>query len=176
MSRKTLTTFAMIAITVGTMGTAVAQMDNKPFSFKNSPSGGPGMSKAGKQAIIEEQLFDSTPDNLQRGSNGQLVDVTKGPGHSAIVFEHGTTSSIPEFDGTGFRGKNELMQVGVFNPYFGLMHDSSDYAGYTLAQFHTAGLINSWTMSMVAGNIAAPYYGNNTVDAWTSFVNSLERF
>ena len=163
-------------MTLVTIGSASGQLDNRPFSFKNSPNGGPGMSQGGRQAIINEKLFDSTPDNLQRGADGQLVDVTEGPGKSVIVFEHGTNSSIPGFHGTSFRGDNELMQVGVFNTYFGPFHDSSDFAGYSYAQFHTAALINSWTMNMVAGNVSPPYYGSNTVDSWTSFVNSLHKF
>lgn len=179
MPHKFSITPAIVAVGIAmlvAMGTAGAQMDNKPFSFRNSPQGGPGMSQGGKQAIIEEKLFDSTPDNLQRGPDGRLIDVIEGPGHSAIALEHGTNNTVPGFHGTDFRGNNELMQVGVFNPYFGAMQDSSSYAGYSYAQFHTAALINSWTMNMVAGGISAPYYGDNAVDSWTAFVNSLNRF
>lgn len=167
---------AVIAVIFATIGTAWAQLDNKPFSFRNSPTGGLGMSQGGKQAIINEKIFDSTPDNLQRGPNGELVDVIEGPGKSAIVFWHGTNSSIPGFHGTDFRGENQLMQAGVFNAYFGTNNGSAGFDGYNYAQFVTAAMINSWTMTMIPGNVSAPYYGTNSVDSWTSFVNSMNRF
>jgi len=167
-SAATLMILAMI-------GTAGAQLDNRPFSFKNSPTGSPGMSTGGKQAIINEKLFDSTPENLQRGSNGVLVDVVEGPGHTAIVFKHGTNSSLPGFRGSSFRGDNTLMQVGIFNPYFGQLHDNSSYGTYSYSQFQTSALINSWTASVMSGNTAPPYYGNNPVDSWTGYVQNLNK-
>lgn len=171
------TAMLIAAVTVlVTIGSAGAQLDNKPFSFKNSPTGGPGISQAGKQAIINEKLFNSTPENLQIGPDGRLVDVIEGPGKSAIVFEHGTNSSIPGFKGTDFRGDNPLMSVGVFNAYFGPVHNSTSLSGHSYAQFHTAALISSWTTNVVSGAGLPPYYGNNPVDSWTVFTNSLNKF
>lgn len=175
MSRKIIAIGSVVAITLTVMGTAGAQMNNKPFSFRNSPTGGPGMSQGGKQAIIDEKLFDITPENLQRGSDGTLVDVTEGPGKSVIVFQHGTSSSIPGFHGTSFRGDNDLMQVGVFNAYFGPA-GIERFAGYSYDELMTASMINSWTMNITSGNGLAPYYGNGgSVDSWTRFVNTLNR-
>lgn len=158
------------------VGTASAQMDNRPFSFRNSPQGGPGMSGGGKQAIIQEKLFGETPDNMLRGPDGRLLDVIEGPGDSAIVLEHGTARTYPGYHGTSFRGDSDLMQVGVFNAYFGPLHDSTGFAGYSYAQLHTANMINSWTMGMIANGAAPVYFGSNPVDSWTVFVSSLNRF
>lgn len=167
------TVFAAALITAVTAGTAAAQMNNRPYAFKNSPGGGVGMSIGGRQAIINEKLFRETPDNLQRGSGGFLVDVIEGPGHSAIVFQHGTTSALPGFHGSDFRGDNELMQAGAFNPYFIHGYNGSDLADYSYAQYQTAAMINSWTMSVVPG--AGAYMGNNPVDSWTLFVTFLNK-
>lgn len=158
---------------IATVGSAEAQMSNRPYAFKNSPGGGVGMSTGGKQAIINEKLFNQTPDNLQRATGGVLVDVTEGPGHSAIVFQHGTTSSLPGFHGTSFRGGSDMMQVGAFNPYFISGYSNSDVASYNYAQYQTAAMINGWTMNVFPGSGA--YLGNNPVDSWTLFVTFLNK-
>lgn len=178
MSRKIIMTLSALAIgaaTVAVIGQAGAQMNNKPFTFNNSPSGGVGMSQGGRQAIINEELFDSTPENLQRGRDGRLVDVVEGPGNSAITFQHGTAASIPGFKGTGFRGDNELMNAGVFNAYFGPRHSATRFGGSSYAQFHSGAMVSSWTTNVVSGVGLPPYYGNNPVDSWTVFINSLNK-
>lgn len=138
------TVMAVALFSAVTIGTAHAQLDNRPFSFKNAPSG-VGMSTGGRQAIINEKLFDATPDNLQRAPDGSLVDVTEGPGNSAITFRHGTTSVIPGFKGSSFRGDNDLMQVGVFNPYFAPDFNSTTLPGIAYSHLYTNSTINSWT-------------------------------
>ena len=57
-----------VAMVVGAMAmlhvaSAEAQLNNQPFSF-GSGGGGIGMSTAGRQAILNQQLFGSTPDNI----------------------------------------------------------------------------------------------------------------
>lgn len=167
---------AAAMISAVTAGTAYAQLDNKPYSFKNSPGGGVGMSVGGRQAIINEKLFDSTPHNLQRGPDGSLVDVTEGPGKSAIIFRNGTTSVIPGFSGTSFRGQNALMQVGVFNPYFASDFNSTSLPGIAYSQFYTTSAINSWTGSVSSQALLFSPNGGSPVDKWTIFVHSMDRF
>lgn len=163
-------------ISAVTIGTAYAQLDNKPFSFKNAPGGGVGMSIGGRQAIINEKLFDATPDNLQRAPDGSLVDVTEGPGNSAITFRHGTDSTIPGFKGSSFRGDNDLMQVGVFNPYFAPNFNSTTLPGIAYSHLYTTSTINSWTGGVSPESHAFMSRGGNTVDRWTMFVSSMNRF
>lgn len=167
---------AAAMVSAAMAGTAYAQLDNKPFSFKNSPGGGVGMSVGGRQAIINEKLFDSTPHNLQRGPDGSLVTVTEGPGKSAIIFRDGTTSVIPGFRGTSFRGQNALMQVGVFNPYFASDFNSTTLPGVAYSHFYTTSTINSWTSGVSPQALAFSPYNGNPVDRWTIFVHSMDRF
>lgn len=159
-----------------TIGTAHAQLDNKPFSFKNAPGGGVGMSIGGRQAIINEKLFDATPDNLQRAPDGSLLDVTEGPGKSAIIFRHGTDSVIPGYKGTSFRGNNDLMQVGIFNPYFAPDYNSTTLPGIAYSHLYTTSTISSWTGSVSPESHAFMSRGGSPVDRWTMFVNSMNRF
>ncbi len=174
MSHKTvtiITVFTALIIVLAMIGSARAQMDNKPFSFRNSPGGGPGMSTGGRQAILNEKIFGSSPRNLQRGPDGRLLDVTRGPRRSAIVSFEGDGGFIPRFRGTSFRGDNPFMQVGIFNGFFGPSHDRGSFS---YNDFQTTSIINSWVMSVAQGDAPAHYYGGgSTIDSWTLFVHSL---
>ena len=163
----TLTTIVIIT----SAGTALAQMDNKPFSFNRRGGDEIGMSNGGRQAIIEEKIFDSTPDNLQRDSGGYLLDVTKGPGGSALVTRQ-SGAFIPGYSGTDFRDDNPLMRVGVFNPFFNPIYVN----GHSYMDLQTASVLGSWIGNVSAG-VPFPYYDSaNTINSWTVFVNSLDRF
>lgn len=146
-----------LMLTFGAASPADAQLNNRPYSFKNSPDGSIGMSRGGRQAIINEKLFGVTPDNLHRDASGSLVDIVRGPGRSAIAFRHGTAESLPFYKGSSFRGEYDLMQAGIFNSYFGPSYNSPDYYG---------------------GRSGFGYSGSsssNTIDSWTSFVADLDR-
>lgn len=149
---------------------AAAQLDNRPFSFSNSgPSGGLGMSTAGRQAILEQELFDRTPDNLVR-RGGVLVDVVEGPGNEALVRSQGG-AFIPDARPSRNRGG---AAVGVFNAFFAF--GSGGGGGYTPAAFRTTGAVTSWTSAVVSGGYGGPAGGDRTssvIGAWTQQVSLL---
>ncbi len=138
---------------------AAAQMNNRPFSFGGGAS--LGISNAGKQAILQEKLTGSTPDNIRKGLSG-LITITRGPGNNAIA-RGADGATIP-----GFKGTSRAVSggVGIFNPYF--LGSSGRRSGtLSFASRHTSNAISGWT-SMVSGN--SRYRGGNSVDAWTSQV------
>ncbi len=153
-------------------GTGYAQMDNRPFSFKNSP-GGLGMSQGGRQAILGAKLLGETPNTLLRNYNGELLELERGPGKSAIVRRQ-DGSFLPGYRGEDFRGGNEDMRVGVFNPFFSPVYTGDDY--YPPAALQTAAMIDAWVGALVAGELPFPYYDvSNSVTSWTGFVNYLQK-
>lgn len=91
-----------------------AQLNNQPFSFR-TPDGGPGMSLAGRQAIIDAKLLDARPFNLLRGPGGELVSVEKGPGGVAIVRDS-SGAPLPGYRGGSWRGPGDF--AGSFNSFF----------------------------------------------------------
>lgn len=98
---------------------ASAQLNNRPYNFPGS--GGPGMSVAGKQAIIMNEVspgFD--PSFLLRSPTGGLLTVAENPEGSAVplVFAPDGTL-IPSFR-RGFRASSgvPVFGAGVFNPFF----------------------------------------------------------
>ena len=138
---------------------ASAQMNNKPYSFKGGSS--LGMSAAARQAILNQKLTGATPDNIMRGADGSLIEISKGPGSNAIA----RTSDgvvIP-----GYRGRGDAFDgvLGVFNPYF-LGNSGQRSGSITFASRLTGNAIAGWT-SMVTGGGAI---GGNSIDAWTSLI------
>lgn len=156
--KKTIMLAAVpLMLTLGGSGQADAQLNNRPYSFKNSADGGMGMSLGGRQAIINEKLYGFTPDNLQRDASGGLIDIVRGPGRSAIAFRHGSTEPLPFYRGSSFRGSYDDMQAGIFNSYFGSSYDGPYYFG---------------------GSPGTGYSGSSTastIDSWTSLVAHLDR-
>ena len=150
---------------------AHAQMNNKPFSF-NTPDGGVGMSTGGQQAIINQEVLGTTPDNLIRNSSGVLLDVQEGPGNTAIVSNEGASGFLPKYKGTSYKGSNLDLSVGVFNSFFS-PKSSNGVTGRTIASIHTGGTISSWTARVTSGGSAVSYLPNNTVDAWTALVQTF---
>jgi len=136
---------------------AAAQMNNRPYSFGGGAS--LGISNAGKQAILQQKLTGSTPDNIRKGGSG-LITITRGPGNNAIA-RGADGATIP-----GFKGTSRAVSggVGIFNSYF--LGSSGRRSGtLSFASRHTSNAISGWT-SMVSGN--SRYRGGNSVDAWTS--------
>lgn len=162
-----LVAVAMVT-TILLTGVVRAQMDNRPYSFPNSP-GGLGMSDGGRQAIINQKILDGTPDNLLRGPDGLLLDVIKGPGNVVILRREDNGGFVPRYRGNDFRGGNADMQAGVFNLFF-----SPSYSGrspYTYADYQTAAVIGAWIASVTPG---LPYDPANTVTSWTVFVYNMD--
>lgn len=146
-------------------GGVLAQFNNKPFSF-NTPSGSPGMSAAGKQAILNNEISGIRPDNLLRATDGSLLSVRKGKGGVPIVSYEGG-SVIPSFRGSSFRGDNESWSAGVFNSFFEA-HES-DLRAPSYAQIHTGAVISTWT-GRIASDMPVSYMPANSVDSWTGMV------
>ncbi len=168
---------AAVAVAIAILtaaGSASAQMDNRPFSFRNS-TGGSGMSPGGKQAIIGEKILGETPDNLQRGPDGRLLDVTRGPGNSAITSLPGDGGYIPGYRGSGFRNGMSSMEAGVFNSYFMPLYSGGVSSSYSDIQ--TATVIESWIANVLPAGATYSYLdAGNSVNSWTAFVNNLNRF
>jgi hypothetical protein len=149
---------------------AVAQLDNRPFQFRNS--GGMGMSTAGRQAILEQELFDRTPDNLVR-RGGVLVDVVEGPGGEALVRSQ-ARPFIPDARPSRNRGG---AAAGVFNAFFTLGAGGGGTASYSPAAYRTTGAVTSWTAAVVSdGGYGGGGGGDRTsavIGAWTQQVSLL---
>ena len=155
------------ALISATAGFAYAQLNNKPYAFRNAP-GGLGMSQAGKQAIINEKILNRTPDNLMRGPDGYLLDVIKGPGNVVIVQREGNGGFIPGYRGTDFRGGNSDMQAGVYNLYFKSDYNDRTYQMYD--KYQTAAIIGAWIATVAPG---VSYDATNPVTSWTVFVYNM---
>jgi hypothetical protein len=165
---KLLSVATATIMVVAAGGAAFAQLNNAPFSFKNTPDGSAGMSIGGRQAIINEKVLGETPDNLHRAPDGRLLDVTKAPGGSAIASYEGG-GFIPGYHGRSFREGNRSMYAGVFNSFFTPSYYNNSY--YT--DYQTTSVISSWTYAVVAGDMPFSFYTNNSpVDSWTSIVYS----
>ena len=150
---------------------AKAQWNNRPFSF--SGSGGAGMSLAGRQAILQKEIFGLTPDNLLRGPSGALVDVFEGPGSNAFVTAQ-ANPFLPGFAGRGssFR-RSPADGAGIFNPFFAPRSGGSSTPSFLTSQ-RTAATIASWTNMVTAGSgrgaiVVYPGSGGS-IDAWTAQV------
>lgn len=170
MNHKILRTLALAGFLLAVPDAAFAQMNNRPYSFRLSPGGGVGMSIGGQQAILNDKLLGVQPKNLVRDQNGYLLDITKGPGSSAIVSSFGTGAPIPGFHGRSYTGDNPMMAVGVFNNYF---IPSAAGSGCCSSQEKSGTVINTWTARVVSGGIGVSYNNDSLVDVWTGQVFSL---
>lgn len=168
--RPFLRIFMLVAVaavmTVPLIGKVYAQMNNRPYSFRNSP-GGLGMSDAGRQAIINRKVFNETPENLMRGPDGLLLDVFKGPGNVVILRREGGGGVVPGYRGRDFRGGNADMRAGVFNLFFSPAYAARSLSTYE--DYQTAAIIGAWIASVEPG---IPYDPANPVTSWTVFVYS----
>lgn len=150
---------------------AMAQLDNRPFQFRGSGDGGVGMSTAGRQAILNQELTGRTPDNLVR-RDGVLVDVVEGPGGEAIVRTPGGGAFRPSARPQGFRARGA--SVGVFNSFF--LRGSS--GGYVPASYRTSHSVTGWTAGVVSDGYDVGPSGGTTssvIAAWTRQVQFLQR-
>lgn len=143
-----------------------AQLNNQPFSF-NTPSGAPGMSIGGMEAVLNDKILGIRPENMVRGTDGRLLTLMEGPGHTAIVSYPGG-SFIPSYKGTDFNTENNMMSVGAFNPYF-VSGETSALRSYISVS--SGDTVNTWTARVISGGPVsyAPY---SSVDTWTGMVQS----
>ncbi len=154
--------FLVFAVSLMLMAAeASAQMNNRPFSFSNGGGSSLGMSAAARQAILNQQLTGATPDNIMRGPNGGLLEITRGPSNMAIAT--GQDGVVLQ----GYHGRSGLLTggAGLFNPYFYRNVDRG--TNYSVASQFTSNAIAGWT-SMVSGRPVTT--GGSSIDAWTSLI------
>ncbi|MEX2630466.1 MAG: hypothetical protein WD341_11070 [Tistlia sp.] len=146
-----------------------AQLNNQPFSFR-TPDGGPGMSFAGRQAIIDAKLLDARPANLLRGPGGELVSVEKGPGGTAIVRDS-SGAPLPGYRGSSWRGPGDF--AGSFNSFF-VPGPGGVGFGFRFATAAGA-VIGGWTDLLGASFRAAvsSYAAESPLNDWIAMVAFL---
>ncbi len=169
---QVLSVFVILLLTVASSAyVANAQLNNKPFQFKNNIDGGIGMSPAGKQAIIDYKNFGIKPDTLLKGTGGVLLNVTEGVGKSAIVTYQGSSEIIPSYRGTSYKGNNEAMSAGAFNKYFA-PSGSNGGSSYTYNPYYVSSsdTVSTWTTRVATNGYPASYSPGSVVDKWTSLV------
>ncbi|WP_119165126.1 hypothetical protein [Algihabitans albus] len=148
---------------------AQAQLNNKPFSF-NTPDGGVGMSTAGRQAMILDQVFGIRPNDLVRDSLGALGTVEQSQGGS-VVFRDASGRIIPGFRGRSWRGPGDF--AGSFNAFFA-PGSGDGFSGYRYAT-SAAGTIGGWTSQLDPRGGGYIRVSGSPIDAWTSMVGMLAR-
>ena len=173
--RFRLAVAAMIgAVALLHVASANAQLNNEPFSF-DTPDGGVGMSTAARQAIINQQLFNATPDNIMRGADGSLLTITQNNrGGRVPIVTSASGEIIPQFRGRG------LDLGGLF---FENVGDGSGDGGQLLLGFGSSSgiTVTSWTFRLVAATTGGGYpsfsggYGfgggsANSINTWTAQV------
>ena len=154
--------------TAGFSADGQAQFNNKPYSF-NTPTGAPGMSRAARQAIINDQVYNLRPDNMLRSANGGLLSIEKSKGGSAIV-RTSDGEVLPGYRGSSISGGG--VSVGVFNPYFMAADNDRNYLPLqSMAATYT---INGWINLLGRdGRAFIPPVTASPVDGWTWMVSGL---
>lgn len=153
---------------------AHAQLNNEPFSFDRPGTSGLGMSDAARQAILNQEIYGSTPDHIMIGPGGVLLEIERpSDGHVAIA-------TLP--DGSflqGYRGRG--LDLGGFAPFFQTDDSSGGYAGLVV-QGNARSIINSWTFGVLVGfydaeslpgRVGYMHPGSSSIDAWTMQVANL---
>ncbi|MFZ4761770.1 MAG: hypothetical protein ACOYK8_03020 [Alphaproteobacteria bacterium] len=164
--------FLTLSLWMIAQASSVAQMDNRPYSFNNN---GSGMSIGGREAIIYEKILGIHPDNLLRGTNGELLDVQKGPGGIAFATEKGTGVYLPQYRGTSWQGNIEGQGAGIFNGFFlpTILTISEDNS-YGAGNFQASATVSTWTSRVISGGMAPAFMNNNVVDSWTGQVLMMD--
>lgn len=150
---------------------SVAQIATKPYGHNSAGSGSLGMSVAGKQAIINQELFGATPRVLLKSQDGRLlVGPVRGPGRSAIVFSP-SGEILPGYRRDFRRGKRGL-GVGAFNAFFVPRGGSGRSSGYVPTAAPSDALVNTWTTRVVTDS-GVGYGPATAVEQWTGAVYGL---
>ena len=142
-----------------------AQIGNQPFSFGNG-SGGPGMSDAGRQAIINQKILGVTPQVLLKDELGRPLGVTSGPGGIPIVTGP-AGELLPGYRGRGWKGSDPAKGAGVFNAFFarGRQDGPSMSAAPTTGQ-----TVDAWTNTVQYGG---PSGHGSPIDQWVAMAYYL---
>ena len=147
---------------------ASAQQQDAPFGFSG---GGPGLSAAGKQAILAEELTGATPDNLVR-RNGVLLNVTEGPDGAAIASAP-QENFIPTgsvFDRTAIAGGRRTASGG-----FDIVDSTTGFAANIGDAGRTGATLSTWTASVSGSSMSTPglAVGGDPIDQWTRQAHTL---
>jgi hypothetical protein len=164
MTIKSIFAVCLLAAMSMAATSAEAQLNSRPFSFGsvvNGPiagSGSAGMSMAGRQAIINEELTGARPRAILVDPSGNILSIERGPGNIAIARET-PNSVIPQYRGSGLG--------------FGFSGSSPAYSGraYTIGGNYNPS-IDIW-VSMVGGGFSGmqPVSSTSaTIDTWSSWV------
>jgi len=159
-SRLHLTFVSLLFAFFVSSGSASAQISNKPFDFGSS--GGVGMSVAGKQAIMNQKLFGSTPSVLLKGPNGHLLGLANGPGSTAIVTSP-SGELLPGYKGRGWSSGS--WGAGTFNAFFAGARGSDSLS---IASNSSGASVDSWTGQVLSGSSFGG--SGSSVDQWTDMV------
>jgi len=133
---------AALVLGTGLAGAAMAQsggLNNQPYSFGGR---GLGMSAAGKQAILSNQVLGIRPENLLIGPGGVLLYAEPGPSGSAIVYDWYSVP-VPGYRGRGWNG-------GAYSASSGRLFYVDRFDGAE----STASALGGWT-SIISGEDAA---------------------
>lgn len=151
-------------VSAGLFSTAsYAQLNNRPYSFGSGPI---GMSKAGRQAIIDQKLDGATPDNMFRDQFGNLQSASRGPQGVPILTDRAGVQDI----GKAGRSSPFRQGPGVFNSFF-VKFGSGPRNGLYPEGSSSGAMIDGWT-----GNVQGfTTIGGNSVDVWTGMVYYLAR-
>ena len=165
---RTVAIGTVLGVFVTFAGTASAQLQDEPYGFS---AGGPGLSAAGKQAILAEELTGATPDNLVR-RNGVLLDVTEGPDGVAIVRTR-RGSFVPTgsvFDRTAIAGGRRGASGDL-----DIVESTTGFAMDVTGAGRTGATVSGWTASVSGGPMPAPRppFGGDAIDQWTSQAYTL---
>lgn len=143
---------------------ADAQMDNRPFQFRN----GPGLSLAGRQAILDKELLGRVPDTIGRGPFGSLVIVRETEGGAAIAFDRAGVPVVGGLTGSGWRDSRTA--AGIFNPFFLPSRNGTTVRLSTL----TTAPMDAWLtqVNLPGSGYPRPATRASSIDTWTSLVHA----
>lgn len=170
------TKYTLIGFNIGLVllsgSIAYGQFNNKPFQFKSSDDGGVGMSAAAKQAILQKEIYNITPDNLVRSPGKEYVVIDQGAGNFVLARRVGSTVFLTDFKGTSFRDNNPDMAAGVFNSYFSA--DGVNSYGPVYVSIQSGETITTWTTRVAYDGLGNGYIGlGEPIDVWTAQASSL---
>lgn len=162
---------AVLGLLIAPSLPASAQMSNRPFAFNTGGNGSVGMSIAGRQAILGQELFGATPDVLLRSPDGRLlIGPVRGPGRSAIVFSP-SGESLPGFR-RDFRNGRVGLSAGDFNAFF-IPRPSDRRTGHIATATPASALVNTWT-ARILSDTGVGYGPPSAVSVWTGAVYTLD--
>ncbi len=150
----------LVMLALSSHGAGAAGLNDRPYTF---PGGGPGMSPAAREAILEDKLLGRGSGDIVIGPDGGLLLVRRAGDGAAVLQAPAAPFVLP------YAGGARLGVSGFgfgFDGYLGRPRYGALIADYAMS----SGAINGWT-SMLLGGYVGP--GTSSVDAWTSQVAGL---